>query len=145
MLLPPRKVEVLKFCKICIWIYYYAFWITNLKHTYVKCLEKCCQWLIIRQMFIQEKTKLRFKARNSYYSVHTLLFSRFLSMNLKIKIYKTMILLVVLYGCETWSLILLDSLHYEKSSLTLVFISSFFGAMCTIFNAWRSGWNWNRQ
>ena len=29
-----------------------------------------------------------------------------LSKNLKIKIYKTIILPVVLYGCETWSLIL---------------------------------------
>jgi len=27
-----------------------------------------------------------------------------LSQNLKIKIYRTVILLVVLYGCETWSL-----------------------------------------
>ena len=32
--------------------------------------------------------------------------SRLLSKNLKIKIYKTIILLVVLYGCETWSLTL---------------------------------------
>ena len=32
--------------------------------------------------------------------------SRFLSKNLKIKIYKTIILPVVLYGCETWSLTL---------------------------------------
>jgi hypothetical protein len=30
--------------------------------------------------------------------------SRFISKNLKIKIYKTVILPVVLYGCETWSL-----------------------------------------
>jgi len=30
--------------------------------------------------------------------------SRLLSKNLKIKIYRTIILLVVLYGCETWSL-----------------------------------------
>jgi hypothetical protein len=29
-----------------------------------------------------------------------------MSKNLKIKIYKTVILPVVLYGCETWSLIL---------------------------------------
>ena len=34
------------------------------------------------------------------------LFSRLLSKNLKIKIYKTIILPVVLYGCETWSLTL---------------------------------------
>ena len=32
--------------------------------------------------------------------------SRLLSKNLKIKIYRTIILLVVLYGCETWSLTL---------------------------------------
>jgi hypothetical protein len=34
------------------------------------------------------------------------LFSRLISKNLKIKIYKTVILTVVLYGCETWSLTL---------------------------------------
>jgi hypothetical protein len=34
------------------------------------------------------------------------LFSRLISRNLKIKIYKTVILPVVLYGCETWSLTL---------------------------------------
>ena len=32
--------------------------------------------------------------------------SRLLSKNLKIKIYRNIILLVVLYGCETWSLTL---------------------------------------
>ena len=32
--------------------------------------------------------------------------SRLLSKNLKINIYRTIILLVVLYGCETWSLTL---------------------------------------
>jgi len=35
-----------------------------------------------------------------------LLSSRLLSKNLKIKIYRTVILPVVLYGCETWSLTL---------------------------------------
>ena len=38
--------------------------------------------------------------------MHNLLSSRLLSKNLKIKIYRTIILPVVLYGCETWSLIL---------------------------------------
>jgi hypothetical protein len=38
--------------------------------------------------------------------VQNRLFSRFLSRNLKIKIYRTIILPVVLYGCETWSLTL---------------------------------------
>jgi hypothetical protein len=41
-----------------------------------------------------------------YYSVQNLLFSGLLSKNLKIKIYRTIILLVVLYGCEAWSLTL---------------------------------------
>ena len=41
-----------------------------------------------------------------YHSVQNLLTSRLLSKNLKIKIYRTIILPFVLYGCETWSLIL---------------------------------------
>jgi len=36
--------------------------------------------------------------------VQNLLSSNLLSKNLKIKIYRTVILFVVLYGCETWSL-----------------------------------------
>ena len=39
-----------------------------------------------------------------YYSVHNLLSSSLLSKKLKIKIYRTIILPVVLYWCETWSL-----------------------------------------
>ena len=38
--------------------------------------------------------------------MQNLLSSRLLSKNLKIKIYRTIILSVVLYGCETWSLTL---------------------------------------
>jgi hypothetical protein len=41
-----------------------------------------------------------------YHSVQNLLSSRLLSKNLKIRIYKTIILPVVLYGCETWALTL---------------------------------------
>jgi hypothetical protein len=41
-----------------------------------------------------------------YYSVQNLLSSRLLSKNLKLKIYRTIILPVVLYGCEAWSLTL---------------------------------------
>ena len=54
---------------------------------------------------IQEEIKCRLKAGNScYYSVQTLVFK--ISKNMKIKIYKIIILPVVLYGCETLSLIL---------------------------------------
>ena len=56
---------------------------------------------------IQEEIKSRQNLRNAcYYSVQNLLSSSFLSKNLKIKIYRTIILPVVLYGCETWSLTL---------------------------------------
>ena len=41
-----------------------------------------------------------------YHSVQNILSSRLLSKNLKIKIYRTIILPIVLYGCETWSLTL---------------------------------------
>jgi hypothetical protein len=41
-----------------------------------------------------------------YHSVQNLLSSRLLSKHLTIRIYKTIILAVVLYGCETWSLTL---------------------------------------
>jgi len=59
------------------------------------------------QNSIQEEIKSRLNSGNAcYYSVQNLLSSRVLSKNLKIKIYRTIILPVVLYGCETWSLIL---------------------------------------
>ena len=57
--------------------------------------------------FIQEEIKSRFKLGNTcYHSVLNLLSSSLLSKNLKIKIYRTVILSVILYGCETWSLTL---------------------------------------
>jgi hypothetical protein len=56
---------------------------------------------------IQEEIKRRLDSGNAcYHSVQNLLSSRLLSKNLKIRIYKTIIFPVVLYGCETWSLIL---------------------------------------
>jgi hypothetical protein len=41
-----------------------------------------------------------------YHSVQNLLSSRLLTKNIKNRIYKTIILPVGLYGCETWSLAL---------------------------------------
>jgi hypothetical protein len=56
---------------------------------------------------IQEEIKSRLKSGNAcYHSEQDLLSSSLLSKNTKIKIYKTVILPVVLYGCETWSLTL---------------------------------------
>jgi len=54
---------------------------------------------------IQEESKSKLKLRNAcYYSVQNLLSSSLLSKNLNIKIYSTIILPIVLYGCEIWSL-----------------------------------------
>jgi len=51
--------------------------------------------------------KSRLRSGNAcYHSVQNRLSSRLLSKILKIKIYTTIIFPVVLYGCETWSLIL---------------------------------------
>jgi len=54
---------------------------------------------------IVEEIKSRLTSGNAcYHSVQNLLSSRLLSKNLKIKICRNIILPVVLYGCETWSL-----------------------------------------
>jgi hypothetical protein len=56
---------------------------------------------------IQEEIKSRLNSGNAcYLSVQDLLSSSLLSKNTKIKIYRTIVLPVVLYGCETWSLTL---------------------------------------
>ena len=58
---------------------------------------------LTNQNSIQEEIKSRLKLRNAcYHSVRNLLSSSLLFKNLKIKIYRTIILPVVLYGCETW-------------------------------------------
>jgi hypothetical protein len=51
------------------------------------------------------KNKSRLNSGNAcYYLVQSLLSSHQLSRDVKVKIYKTLIPPVVLYGCETWSL-----------------------------------------
>jgi hypothetical protein len=62
---------------------------------------------VTNQNLIQEEIKRRLNSGNAcYHSVQSLLSSRLLSRNVKIRIYTTIILPVVLYGCETWSLAL---------------------------------------
>jgi len=56
--------------------------------------------------------------------VSHLLSSSLLSKKLKIKMYRTIILLVVLYGCETWSLTLREERRlrvFENRLLRIVF------------------------
>ena len=59
------------------------------------------------QNSIQEEFKGRLKSGNACYnSVQDLLFTILKYKYTKIKIYRTIILRIVLYGCETWSLTL---------------------------------------
>jgi hypothetical protein len=61
---------------------------------------------LTNQNDIHDEIKRRLNFGNAcYHSVQNLLSSR-VSKNLKIKIYKTVILPAVLYGCETWFLTL---------------------------------------
>jgi len=80
---------------------------------------------LTNQNAIQEEIKSRLRSGNAcYYSVQKLLFSRLLSKNLKIKIYRTIILPVVLYGCETWSLTLREERRlrvFENKVLRRIF------------------------
>jgi len=56
------------------------------------------------QNSIQDEIKSRLRSGDAcYHSVQNLLSSSLLSKNIKIKIYRTIILPVVVYGCETWS------------------------------------------
>jgi hypothetical protein len=65
------------------------------------------KYLGTHQNSIQEEIKSRLRSGNAcYHSVQNLLSSSLLSKTLKIKIHRTIILPIVLYVCETWSLIL---------------------------------------
>jgi hypothetical protein len=61
---------------------------------------------VIKQNLIREEIKMRLNSDNSccHSVVQNLLSSHLLSKNVKIRIYKTNILPMVLYGCGSWSL-----------------------------------------
>jgi len=72
---------------------------------------------------IQEKIKSRWESGNAcYLLVQHLLSSNLLSKNLKIKIYRTIILPIVWFGCETWSL----KLREEHRLRVLLFHHAFY-------------------
>jgi hypothetical protein len=62
---------------------------------------------VTNQNLIKEEIKKKLNSGNAcYHSVQSHVSTHLLSKDLKIKIYKTIILPVVLYGCENWSLTL---------------------------------------
>jgi hypothetical protein len=80
---------------------------------------------LTNQNDIHDEIKTRLNSGNAcYYSVQNLLSSRLIPKNLKIKIYETVILPLVLYGCGTWSLILREEHRlrgFEYSVLRRIF------------------------
>jgi hypothetical protein len=74
---------------------------------------------------MHEEIKSRLKSANAcYHSVQSLLSSPLLSRNLEVKIHKTIILPVVLHGCETWYQIVREELRlrvYENRVLRGIF------------------------
>jgi len=73
------------------------------------------------QYSIQEEIKSRFMSRNAcYHSVQNLSYFSLLSKNMKIKIHRNIILLVVLHGCESWSLILREERRLRVSENRLL-------------------------
>jgi hypothetical protein len=97
-----------------------------------RCFENVIEFTYLgtnttNQTLFQEEIKRRLNSGNAcYHSVQNLLSSRLLSKNtsIKNKIYKTIILTVVLYWCETWSLTLREE-HglrvFENSLLRRIF------------------------
>ncbi|KAJ4447721.1 hypothetical protein ANN_09729 [Periplaneta americana] len=80
---------------------------------------------IINVNATREEIKRRLNMGNAcYYSVEKLLSSSLLSKNLKVRIYKTVILQSVLYGCETWTLTLIEEQRlrvFETKVLRIIF------------------------
>jgi hypothetical protein len=72
-------------------------------------LERKTETLI---MLVEIKKRFNF-GNVCYHSVQSLLSSCLLFINVKIRMYKTIILLVVLYGRETWSLTLWEEHRLE--------------------------------
>jgi hypothetical protein len=81
---------------------------------------------ITNSNLIQEEIKRRWNSGNAcYHSMQNLLSYRLLSKNIKIRIYKSIILSVVLYGCATLSLTLREKHRlrvFQNRVLRIMFV-----------------------
>jgi hypothetical protein len=79
-----------------------------------RCFENVAQFrylgtTVTDQNLIQEEIKRGLNSGNAcYHSAQNLLSSRLLSINIKIRIYQSIVLSVVLCGFKTWSLTLME-------------------------------------
>jgi hypothetical protein len=90
---------------------------------------------------IQEEIKRRMSLGNAcYHSVQSLLSSRLLSKNLKMRICKSIILPVVLNGCKTWSLTLKEE-HRLRVFETKVLRKIFGPKRDEVSGEWRKLYN----
>jgi hypothetical protein len=77
---------------------------------------------VTNQNLIKEKMMMRLNSGNAcYHYVQNLLSSRLLLKNLKIGVYKIIILPTVLYECQTWSLTLREEQRLRMLVLRRIF------------------------
>jgi hypothetical protein len=70
---------------------------------------------VTNEDFIQKEDKGRLNSGNAWYhSVQNVLSSHLLSKSIKVRIYRSINVPVVLYGCETWSLTLREEQGVEN-------------------------------
>jgi hypothetical protein len=97
---------------------------------------KYLETALTNQYLIHEEIKIKLKSGNACcHSVQNLLSSTLLSKNINIKIYRTIILRVVLYGCETWSLTLREDRRLNVSEKRVLRI--FGGKRDEVTREWR--------
>jgi hypothetical protein len=91
---------------------------------------------LTNQNDIHNESKSRLNSENAcYHSVQNLLSSHLISKNLKINIYKAVILPVVLYGCKTWSISLREEHRLRVSENTV--LRMIFGSEGEEDRSWR--------
>jgi hypothetical protein len=74
----------------------------------------------LTHLFLQTHPSLSNSGNATYPSVQSLLYSHLLSKNMRTEIQRNVILPVVLYGCKTWSLTLMEKHRPSVSENTVL-------------------------